>query len=262
MRTSNRILFTLLVVIFSTPLFLFMAFKTMIKNGEYTTVENNPGNYQTRSFSNDLKVLKLVGPDNQVLTCNLIPADTSSYSEENYYGQDSIKVEQRGDTLVVRYVDVKENENSANTEQIHRKIDIRSNSFNTIVAAGATINMDAVNTTANPDIYFDLKNNARLQLGKTGTTEMNTFEQTEQPDDTVANPTSGIFKKLFINAHASNISIEKSANIGELNMQIQGLSIININNDSKIGHLSGSISDSSTVNANWQNVRKLAALTK
>jgi hypothetical protein len=193
------------------------------------------------------------------LFCHLIPADSSWYAYNNYSNvdSDSIKVEQLGDTLVLKYIDadVQVNNGTVRSEQIHLSIDLHAPAFNNIVVEGATVGIDSVNSTLSA-IHFDLRNNAHLSLGTNGQVKTTQVNQT-----TVTEMSSALFNKLIINASSSRVELGQFAKINDLHMQLQGTSTVSVHNNSQIDQLNGFLSDSSTVEANWKNVRRLAALT-
>ena len=71
-----------------------------------------------------------------------------------------------------------------------------------------------------------------------------------------------MFNRINVKAAAANFTIGPYSTIKELNLQIDGASKVNVADDSHIDQLSGFISDSCTVEANWKNIRRLASLTK
>lgn len=260
MKTSNKILLAFLIIVFATPVFIFMSFRTKIKKGEFTVTETYNNKYSHTGVVAPFKVVKVEGLGTPgVLSCHLIPADSSWYAYNNYSNTDSIKVEQQGDTLVLKYIDGDVQVNNGTvvrTEQIHLKIDLYAPVLNNIVVDGASVHLDTVNAFLAGEMHFDLRNNAHLSLGTNGqviTTQVN--------GSTIIQNSSALFNKLIINASSSRVELGQFAKINDLHMQLQGTSTVSVHNNSQIDQLNGFLSDSSTVEANWKNVRRLAALT-
>lgn len=140
MRTSNKILFGLLVVVFTVPLLLATSLKSKINKGEY--IVKNYGNeapqrLRSGSFT-AFKVVKVVAPNPEYLRCYLNVSDKMNYTYNSYENTDSVNVYTRNDTLYVQYyVD----EAKAGVERQHERLDVRLDlpAFNNIVADGAEV---------------------------------------------------------------------------------------------------------------------------
>jgi hypothetical protein len=259
MKTSNKILLGFLIFVFATPVFLFMSFRNKIQKGEFTVSAPPSNQYKHSGLLARFKVVRVVGlVDPGVLSCHLFPADSSWYAYNNYSNGDSIKVEQKGDTLLLKYIDIGLQENRGNTrsELVHLRIDLHAPAFNNVVVEGASVYIDTANATRNSETYFDLHDQAYLSLGTGGQVKTTQVNQT-----TVTEMSGALLKKVTINASSSRIELGQFAMISDLHLQLLGTSTVSVHNNSQIGQLTGFLSDSSTVEANWKNVRRLAALT-
>lgn len=254
MKTSNKILLAFLILVFATPLFLLVSFRNKITKGEFTVLA--PSNqYMHAGTLTPFKVVKIVGLGSPgVLSCHLIPADSSWYAYNNYNNTDSIKVEQQGDTLLLKYVDtdVQVNKGTVRSEQVHLRIDLHAPAINNVVVEGASVVIDSLNAAHNPEIYVSLHDQADLLLGTSSQVKKTTSAETS----------SALFNKVVIKASSSSIKLGQFAKINDLHLWLQGPSSVNIHNNSHIKQLDGYLSDSSTVEASWKNIRRLAALTK
>jgi hypothetical protein len=271
MNTSNKILVGFIIVIFLIPVFILMSFNSKIKKGQFTIVKN--GIYEgSNSRSGTIKpyqVVKIVGPSGfpGIFSCNLIPDKAASYSYQSYNDQDSIKIEQVNDTLLMTYVNTRyqPDNNTNSVEFTHISLDLHLPVITNVIVEGADLNIDSMDLAANPEIFFDLRGKASLNLSKNGTSTFHS-EHLIQPGGqfkgSVVKTNTGMFNKINVKAASANFTIGPYSTIKELNLQIDGASKVNVTDDSHIDQLSGFISDSCIVEANWKNIRRLASLTK
>lgn len=271
MKTSNKILAGFLIVIFLIPVFILMSFNSKIKKGQFTVVKREI--YEgTNSRSGTIKpyqVIKIVGPGFQgAFSCNLIPAESASYSYKDYDDHDSIRIEQVNDTLLLTYVNTRpQSGNNTNSNEFSNiSVDLHLPVITNVIADGAEVNIDSMDIAANQEIFFDLRNKASLNLSYRGAATSHTVRLAQpggQFKDSVTNRNStGMFNKLNVKAVSANLAIGPYATIRDLNLQIDGASKVNVSDNSHIDQLSGFISDSCTVEANWKNIRRLATLAK
>jgi hypothetical protein len=173
MKTSNKILIGLLIVIFAVPLLVSFSLKSKIDKGEYTIekYENmSTGSMRSGSFT-AFKVVKVMAPHPHLLTCHLKFSDTSNYSFYKENGKDSIIVFNSNDTLYVEYSAGEEvsgsNERSDNQ---HLEIHVDLPAFNNIVVDGAIVIIDSVPATAG-NLSVTLRNNGEIKDGSQGEDE-------------------------------------------------------------------------------------------
>lgn len=287
MKTSNRILLGFLITVFATLVFLFMGFRNKIKKGEYTMTKveykNLPyfkGSIKGKKYEGSIKpftVLKVVGPDVEgVFSCEVLPASSTTYDYSTYDNHGGVKFEQNGDTLLVKYIgNYKGKDRSITGNSFDITFSLRINLHmpivKSIIVERASIIIDSMGKTGEPEIYFDLSKKATLDLGLSGTATMvppnslgmaikNTANIVDAHSSKVIEKSTGQFNKVFIKASESYIYLGKLAWVNELNLQILGLSKINIDDESRIDQLKGFISDSTKIESNWKNVRWLATL--
>lgn len=255
MKTSNKILGAFFIIIFLIPLFILMSFNSQIRKGEFTVVKNENGLGERRSAISAYKVIKIKGPAKEhVFSCTISAADSAYYEYPDYYGQNNIKVEQQGDTLWVRYIGTVTDENFQGTK--HSSINLRLPQMDNIVIDGADVFIDSVSYQASPVIFARLFNRASLEFGR--------MAKAKSAKVDTASPSTiggkGMVNALRIEADDATVTVGPNAQVANLDIQIHGDSRINIDNNSRIDNVSGFISDSSTVGANWKNMRKLARL--
>ena len=271
MKTSNKILGGFIIVIFLIPVFILMSFNSKIKKGQFTVV-NREIYEDANSRSGTIKpyqVIKIVGPGFPgAFSCNLIPAEAASYSYQNYNDHDSIKIEQVNDTLLLTYVNTRyQSGNNTNSNEFSNiSVDLHLPFITNVIVEGADLNIDSMDIVANREIFFDLRAKASLNLSHGGTANSRSehlIQPGEQFKDSLIERTStGMFNKLNVKAVFANFTVGPYSTIKELNLQIDGASKVNVDDNSHIDQLSGFISDSCTVEANWKNIRRLATLTK
>ena len=278
MKTSNQLIIAFFVIVFSVPFLMLVGFRKSIQKEEFTFVPYN-NQFSHKGEIKPYKFIKIVGPSRAVtvFSCRIIPSDSASYSYNTYQQtrpEDRVILKQAGDTLLVKYADT-DMQGARNNQQeyyISKHIDLYLPFLNEIIVESATVQIDSINTANNPQISFDLRNHANLELGNFGhsqtvfgpgniETELTGTMDSPSFDSTLFRERSGKLISLEIKANNSSITVGPYSWINHLQLQVNGLSQVIINNNSRIDQLSGFISDSTTVNGNWKNVRRLAALT-
>jgi hypothetical protein len=166
MKTSNKILLGLLVIVFTVPFLLASSLKSKMKKGEYTVQKNEntrSGDMHSGSFT-AFKVVKVLAPGPDFLSCHLKLSQDMNY---RYYndGKDSVKVFTSNDTLYINYV-----EGQRKTDQNDRRnfnnieINVNLPAFNNLVVDGAVVIIDSL--PASPgNLSVTLKNNGVIKDG-------------------------------------------------------------------------------------------------
>jgi hypothetical protein len=258
MKTSNKVLTGFFIIIFLIPVFILLSFNSKIRKGEFTVVKNENGSKGRGGSIAAHKVIKITGPGKEnVFSCTIIPADSASYTYPDYYGQDDIKVEQKGDTLWVKYTGAAGADSTGRVYQ-HSSINLHLPVMENIIIDGADVLIDSINGEANPQLFFQLNNRASIEFGSAGESEPIKSGSGSQPAN---NEQHGMVNSVKIKADNASITVGPNTWIANLDLQVHGASKVNVDNNSRIGQVSGFISDSSTVGANWKNIKRLAALS-
>ncbi len=258
MKTSNKLLTGLVLLIFSFPLILMMGFKAAVKNNHYV-VRSNTG-YEV-SESKEVKAftaIKLNGlPYNNEfgLKANIKYGNKFSYLLKNYdvaeleKGRtDNCRVSWAGDTLVVDYSFksvVKANEPNF---FYGVEMDITLPRAVPVIATGTTIAIDS-SAVALGAMNFQLFNQASLYAD--GVTVIQQQETGDQSSPKVV-AYQTVFPALTVNANNAFIKIGDHVNIKNLKLNLNGSSTINFSEAVAIDTLSGHISESSVFNAPYR----------
>jgi hypothetical protein len=170
MKTSNKILLGLIIVIFAVPLLLAAALKSKVRKGEYTVEKNKnsreQGNFRSGTFA-AYKVVKVVSPNPELLTCKLTLSNKMEYS---YYGrsaEDSVEVYAASDTLFIKYLATATNEKSRGYNE--KLVRVHLPALTNLVVDGASVIIDSLPDSNNFSVM--LKNNGEVK---------NHTEKTEQ----------------------------------------------------------------------------------
>jgi len=170
MRTSNKILLGLLVVVFTVPLLLAASLKSKVAKGEYTVEKfENARNERLVSGSfQSFKVVKVVAPKTDLLTCRFRASDKMDY---NYYKQDkkdSVTVSTINDTLVITYIpyEIAKEENKDENRDWERSYVVNVNlpALNNLIVDGAVVIIDSFPASPN-NISVILKNKGEVKEG-------------------------------------------------------------------------------------------------
>ncbi|MDB5247262.1 MAG: hypothetical protein JWQ40_1656 [Segetibacter sp.] len=166
MKTSNKILTGLIVVVFTVPLLLAYSLKSKMKKGEYTVKKNddsrNEGNMRSGSFT-AFKVVKVVAPNPEFLTCHFKQSDNMNYKYYNYQRKDSVIVFTSNDTLYIQYLKEKASTNGNESGRYnHFEIDVNLPAFSNLVVDGAVVVLDSASSA---NLSVSLKNNGEIKDG-------------------------------------------------------------------------------------------------
>lgn len=167
MKTSNKILLGLAAVVFTVPLLLAAALQSKIKKGDYTVEKydnTEPESMASGSFT-AFKVIKVIAPDPQLLTCHLKVTDKMEYSYNKGDRKDSIRVFTGNDTLYIMYVarQKKANKNER-SNQGDFEINVNLPAFNNMVVDGAEVILDSLGASSGT-LSVTLKNKGVIKDG-------------------------------------------------------------------------------------------------
>ena len=286
MKTSNKILLGFLIVVFAIPIFLVMGFRSKIRDRRFTAVQSDFDMvYGSRKGKlPKYKVVKIMGPESyitlgvdgpgvsNVFTCNIISSHEAKYMYNNH-DLDSVRFEQKGDTLLIKYIGPIERGtvDPGSTTYSHILAAIYLPDLSNIIVDNAIVSMDSTDMGMNAEMYFDLRNHAGLDLGINGANKTTTVAVTGVnkgdtatilQESVIKERNTGLFNKIKLKTSQSKVVLGGYAWIKELNLEVKETSEIVLDDNSRIDQLSGFISDSCTVKANWKNIRRLASLTK
>ena len=168
MKTSNKILLVLAVIVFTIPFLLAMTLKNKMKKGEYTVVkyENDRSpNDNTRSGSfTAYKVVKVVAPNPDFFTCRLKLSGNMNYEYFQHSDQDSISVSVSNDTLLIRYMPQVLSKKNEETRFNQTTIHVKLPSFNNLVADGAVVIIDSMPASMG-NLTVTLRNRGQIKDG-------------------------------------------------------------------------------------------------
>jgi hypothetical protein len=257
MNTSNKILTGFLLLVFLVPVFVLLSFKSKIRKGQFTVVKNEQyisENFRSGNF-NAYKVVKLVGPSGRKLKCNLQYSDSLYYSYTMNDSRDSVRVYNLADTLFIQYINktaTKDNTDVYSHDELY--VDVKLPSMEQLVINNAEVNISGVNTGgAAKNIMVEVYGTGFLSLGAIN-----------DGDNGTTNESTDFYTidQLSLKSANGEMSLGKNVHISQLTINTEGRSTLNINEGASIDSVQGNLSDSSTVNASWKYVKKLAVINK
>ena len=254
MNTSNKILTGFLIVIFLFPVFILLSFDSKIRKGQFTVVKNEQyvsANFRSGNFK-PYKVVKLLAPPGRALKCNLQYSDSLFYSYNINDSRDSISVYNLADTLFIQYISMttkKDNTDVNGDNDLY--VDVKLPTVEQLIVNNAVATISGINASVTKSMLVEVN----------GTGLLNLESMNEESDDTTERRFSYTIDQLSFKSVNGEMSLGKNVHIGQLMIQAEGSSTINIKEGAAIGDIQGSLSDSSTVNASWKYVKKLAVLT-
>lgn len=257
MNTSNKILTGFLLLVFLVPVFVLLSFKSRIRNGQFTVVKNEQyksANFREGNFK-AYRVIKLVSPEGRALKCNLQYSDSLYYSYQINDSRDSVRVYNLGDTLFIQYINktvTKDNTDVYSPDELY--VDVKLPSIEQLVVNNAEVNIPGVNTGA-------VAKNMTVEVHGTGLLRLG--EINEKDNDTTGESADFYtIDQVSVKSANGEMSLGKNVHIGQLTINTEGRATINIKEGASIDNVMGTLSDSSTVNASWKYVKKLAGLNK
>lgn len=258
MKTSNKLLIGLVLLLFSFPLILMMGFKAAIKNDRYVVRSNTGYKVSEPEPLKAFTAIKLNGiPFNNEfgLKARIKYGDKFSYRIKNYdeanpeQGRtDNCRVSWAGDTLVVDYnlkAVVKANEPSF---FYGIEMDITLPRAVPVIAGGTTVTIDS-SAVALGAMSFQLSNEAQLGVDGVVTTPREGTGVDLHKESVVYQT---VFPDIAINANNASVRIGDHVHIKNLKLDLNGKSTINFSEAVAIDTLSGHISEASFFNAPYR----------
>lgn len=253
MNTSNKILLVFFLLVFLVPVLVMFSFRSKVKNGEFTVVNSGfgPGRDSRSGNFMPYKVIKLVAPEGGALKCNLQYSDSLYYSYSVNQLRDSIRVYNLADTLFIQYIrNIAAGDNTSLHERSEIYINVKLPSITQLVVNNAeAIIQSGINR--HDSMLVELHGSSQLSVG----THLG-----DNNDKNQSHPAMTI-EQLSIDARGGELRVGDNVTIQQLTLNARGNSVVSIKEGAVIGDVQGNLSDSSTVNASWKYVRKLAALT-
>lgn len=257
MNTSNKILTGFFLLIFLVPVFVLLSFKSKIRSGQFTAVKNDQyisENFRSGNFQ-PYKVVKLVGPAGRALKCNLQYSDSLYYSYNMNDSRDSVRVYNLGDTLFIQYINktaTKDNTDVYSHDELY--VEVKLPSVQQLVINNAEATISYMNTEVTNSMLVEVYGTGLLNLGSTN--------NNDDDDNNHLTESNGFYtiNQLSLKSDNGEMSLGNNINVGQLTINAEGKSTINIKEGASIDNVQGNLSDSSTVNASWKYVKKLAGL--
>jgi hypothetical protein len=250
MKTSNKILVGFLAVVFLIPLMMIMSFKRKIAKGQFTVqLQDQQGSSFRNGHFAAYKVVKIVSPGDGLLKVMLKESD-SLYYDYHKMGDDSIRISNIGDTLLIKY-DARKTGSVGDMSRLH--LNLKLPFVSQLVIENADITVDSVDIKTPHSITASISNKGRLQIG-TFTREFKYEDRTEEVNFPVS------LQTLTVNMIGGELILGSKTNLQQLKLNAEGASILTIKDGASVQETTGSLSGESSVNANWRYVKSLATM--
>jgi hypothetical protein len=245
MKTSTRIIVIFFIIIFLIPVFMMMGFVSLVKKGEYTQEKSEAsfqnGNFRQGTFK-PFKVVKVKGSERFDMRCSFKTSSGSAlrYNYTSPINRNMVDVFNSGDTLVIQV-----NEKLADEIRAEDEIAFRDLYFSVTVELPGVANLIVDHATvhsfgtAGPgfeNLSAEVVNNGNLVLRDS---HLNTVN----------------FK-----GNGGRLTVFKGMQVDQLNVETAGASGIELAPGSVVNNIQGTISDSTTLEANLNYIKKLGAL--
>lgn len=242
MKTSNKLLIALVLLIFSVPLILMMGFKSAVKHNRYVVKSDNgyevSESKEVKSFA-AIKFNGVIESNATRLTAFIRYGDKYSYLMRNYdpanpeEGRtDSCRIRVVDDTLLIEYTPRLLDKVNETNYSYGIEIDITVPHSVPVIANATNISIDS-SAAALGAMNFELS---------AGSLDIKSLakERKSQPV---------VFQAIAVNAHHASINIDDQIKIKNLKVDLNGRSDINFRESTSIDTISGHISDASFFNA-------------
>ncbi|MFD2524213.1 hypothetical protein ACFSQD_00200 [Flavihumibacter stibioxidans] len=237
MKTSNKIMIGLLLVLIAIPASIMVAFSYKIKNDDFVILMWDQEARSVQPVKN-AACLKLQAPEGVELQCTIRYADSIYYKRWNSTQNDSLFVSNIGDTLLFRYLPVADEPSQEERGSINVEIFLPFQGL--LMIDGADVTLDSIGASQN--ITVNMENNALLQIG-------NLSEKLKRID----------FGMLSVEAENSQVTVHPGAEVREMNLTLSGRSVLSIDSAARIGLLQGSVSAASRLNGEARYLYRLKA---
>ncbi|WP_114789891.1 hypothetical protein U0035_11240 [Niabella yanshanensis] len=248
MKTSNKLLIGLVLLLFSFPLILVMGFKAAIKADRYIVKNNNGYEVSAPKEVKAFTAIKLNGIPFTTefgLKAHIKYGDKFSYFIKNYdmanpeEGRtDSCRIRLVGDTLLVEYTPRQSIRIDEPNYSYGIEIDITIPQSVPVIASATSITIDS-SAAALGAMNF------ALSAGSLDIRPIATIQGEPMPQPVV-------FQKITVNAHHASIKIGDQVNIKNLELGLDGTSDISFREATSIDTISGHISEASFFNAPYR----------
>jgi hypothetical protein len=168
MKTSNKILIALLVVVFAAPLLIAATLKGKIKDNIYTVEKSkyyHEENLVSGSFT-AYKVVKVIAPRPELLRCILTSSDKMNFTYNKETAKESVMVFTKNDTLFVQYDNKTTKAEKSSNGNWNNELTVRVNlpTLNSLVVDGAVVIVDSFQA-ASGNMSVVIKNRGELKDG-------------------------------------------------------------------------------------------------
>lgn len=167
MKTSNKILLGLLVVVLSVPLMMAATLGGKMKDGKYTVEKFKYFRdvQVTKGSIAPFKAVKVISPKAQYLRCQLHASNEMNFNYSKEAGMDSVLVYNSNDTLFIQYTSLSNENENKNYRNWNNPIVVNLNipAINTLIVDGAVVIIDSFPTS--PAINVSIKNKGEIKDG-------------------------------------------------------------------------------------------------
>lgn len=148
MKTSNKILLGLCIVVFAVPLLMSLTLRNKVRNNDFTVIKQDGPTREDRVRKGSIstfKVLRVTAPSSEFLSCHIKESNTAGFAYFPYSDNDSVAVENRGDTLDIRYLMIdRDGKKRQQWSGNNLRLDLKIPSANNVFIDGAEVVFDSM----------------------------------------------------------------------------------------------------------------------
>jgi hypothetical protein len=264
MKSSNKILLTLLILALVLPPLLFMGFRSKVRKNEYKMVER--GRYITDSIP--VASVKYIRVKGLGIECNILQSGNSYYtrSEMGELQPDTLIIQQINDTLVITRT-LQQQDNQEQPSYYHiLSLSLHLPDLRGIhIEAAATVNIDSVSknlaitaiggSTVNIGRYN--LNDEYPKVNSASTAPRGEMETLTFTANGTTTPVYNTIQHLQIAADGGTVYIGNINHIQQLDVNSNHGAVLEIREAAIIDTFTGNFSPDTRVKASWQQMQQL-----
>jgi hypothetical protein len=255
MKTSVKILLGVVLVIFMIPTVFLMVFNFRAKGRDFKREEVAYEAFQ-RIDIGPTRFIKVQTPVAGVFKCELIPDDKPYYTmpKGGQGGGDSVRVEQKGDTLLVNYVHTRDKNLPEGQENYNNSgIELHISDWEQLEINGANVTTDASFGKQYGNKQINIVDGS-LDLGKGPLGDRDYYE------DTTSNNSQGLMLSgLNLTSKNSDIAINNSFRVTKIQLGLDG-GKLKIGQLANVGAVEGFVSGNTALRMTGAYLQKLSGL--
>ncbi|HEX8462317.1 MAG TPA: hypothetical protein VF623_12840 [Segetibacter sp.] len=224
MRTSNKILLALIIIVFTVPFIFATTISRKVKKNEYTVekTETEKNERLATGTVGAFKAIKVIAPHPALLVVHVKESDKMNYSYYKKTDVDSITFSTVNDTLIVRYTGPRPPVGSERNWEVQIDLNLNVSSFNHLVVDGAVVFLETKKETTN-NMSINIKNRGEVKdVSEKGIKDEDDFSSAPRNKKVIQTQPTGINSAQAINNVSTGVKLT-GAKTGKTKVSVRDL---------------------------------------